>query len=143
MLRRFCIFMSKSFQIWVHFSPLLSFKDFKNLTSLDIEIWDVGAKRQLNKVRKCKLKDILWKASWSIKWYCKTYLKPTNLPTCIADSKTQIVIQLKNLIVMKLKNSNCDKTQKLKLWWNLETQMWWNSKTQIVMKFKNSNCEVT
>ena len=50
----------------------------------------------------------------------------------------------------KLKNLNCDETQKLKLWWNLkrdETQklkLWWNSKksncdetqkTQIVKKF--------
>ena len=34
---------------------------------------------------------------------------------------------------MKLTNSNCDQTQKLKLWWNL--------KTQIVMKLLNSNCD--
>ena len=33
----------------------------------------------------------------------------------------------------KLKNSNCDKTQKNKLWQNL--------KDQIVTKLKNSNCE--
>ena len=69
---------------------------------------------------------------------------------------------------MKLKNSNCDETQQLQLWWNLKTQIvikfktqivmklkssngdethklkWWlNSKTQIVMKLKNSNCEET
>ena len=36
---------------------------------------------------------------------------------------------------MKLKNSNCDDTQKLKLLWN--------SKTQIVMKLENSNCDKT
>ena len=35
----------------------------------------------------------------------------------------------------KLNNSNCDKTQKLKLWQN--------SKTQIVTKLKNSNCYKT
>ena len=36
-------------------------------------------------------------------------------------------------MVTKLKNSNCDKTQKLKLWQN--------SKTQIVTKLKKSNCD--
>ena len=36
--------------------------------------------------------------------------------------------------MMKLKYSNCDETQKLKLWWN---------STQIVMKLKNSNCGET
>ena len=41
----------------------------------------------------------------------------------------------KTQIVVKLKNSNCDKTQKLKLWWN--------SKTQIVINLKISNCEET
>ena len=35
------------------------------------------------------------------------------------NSKTQSVTNLKNWIVTKLKNSNCDKTQKLKLWQNL------------------------
>ena len=51
---------------------------------------------------------------------------------------------------MKLKISNCDKTQKLKLWWNsiffYETQkpkLWWNSKTQIVRKLKNLKCDKT
>ena len=38
-------------------------------------------------------------------------------------------------IVTKLKNSNCDKTQKLKLWTN--------SKTQIVTKLKNQNCDIS
>ena len=43
---------------------------------------------------------------------------------------------------MKLKNSNCDKTQKLKLWLNSKThiviklELWWNSKTEIVIKLK-------
>ena len=44
---------------------------------------------------------------------------------------------------MKLKNSNCDETQKLQWWWYSKTQMWWNSKTQIVMKLKNSNFDKT
>ena len=38
-------------------------------------------------------------------------------------------------MVMKPKNSNCDKTQKLKLWWS--------SKTRIVMKLKNQNFDET
>ena len=37
--------------------------------------------------------------------------------------------------MMNLKNSNCDETQKIKLWWN--------SKTQTVMKFKKSYCDET
>ena len=60
---------------------------------------------------------------------------------------------------MKLKTQNWDETQKLKLWWYSETQVVMelkNSncdetqkpncndlKTQIVMKFKNSNCDKT
>ena len=36
---------------------------------------------------------------------------------------------------MKLENLNCDETQKLKLWINLQTQS--------VMKLKNSNCDKT
>ena len=36
---------------------------------------------------------------------------------------------------MKLKNSNCDETQKLALWWD--------SKTQILLKLKNSNSDKT
>ena len=60
----------------------------------------------------------------------------------------------------KLKNSNCDKTQKLKFWQNSKTQivtklkkhffnkiqklkLWQYSKTQIVTKLKNSNCDKT
>ena len=37
--------------------------------------------------------------------------------------------------MMKLTKSNCDDTQKHKLWWN--------SKTQVMMKLKNSNCDKT
>ena len=49
---------------------------------------------------------------------------------------------LKTQVVMKPKNSNCDETQKLKLWWNSKTQIVMklkNSKPHIVMKLKNSN----
>ena len=58
---------------------------------------------------------------------------------------------------MKLKNSNCDETQKGKLQWNsknvivmklknsnddeTKNSKWQNSKTQIVIKLKNSNCD--
>ena len=63
-----------------------------------------------------------------------------------------MVIKLKTQIVMKFKNSNCDETQKLTLWWNLTTQtmmlfkklkLGWNSKTEIGMKLKNSKCDQT
>ena len=52
--RFFTHFISKSFQIWDHFFPLLLLKDSENLKSLDIELWEVGAKRCLNGVNKCK-----------------------------------------------------------------------------------------
>ena len=38
--------------------------------------------------------------------------------------------------VTKLKNSNCNKTQELKLWQNSKTQLKKKKKTQIVTKFK-------
>ena len=44
-------FMSKSFQIWDHFFPLLFPKDSKNLKSLDIGLREVGAKRLVNGLR--------------------------------------------------------------------------------------------
>ena len=44
-------------------------------------------------------------------------------------------LKSKTIIVTKLQNSNCDKTQKLKLWPN--------SKNQILTKLKNSNCDRT
>ena len=51
----------------------------------------------------------------------------------------------------KLKNTNCDKTQKIKLLQKskaqivtkLKNSMWRNFKTQIVTKLKNSNCDKT
>ena len=55
-------------------------------------------------------------------------------------------------IVLKLKNLNCDETQKFKLWSNLrkiKAKVWQNrncDKTQIVTKVKswqNSNCDKT
>ena len=56
-------------------------------------------------------------------------------------TQNKIVIKLKQKKIMKLKNSNygycqnsnCDETQKLKLWLN--------SKTQIVMKLIKPNCD--
>ena len=41
----------------------------------------------------------------------------------------------KTQMMTKFKNTNCDKTQTLKIWQN--------SKTQILMKLKNSNCDET
>ena len=54
------------------------------------------------------------------------------------NSKTQIVRKktIKTQIVTKLQNSNCDKTQKLKLWKK-------NTKILNVTKFKDSNCDKT
>ena len=46
-------------------------------------------------------------------------------------TKLRKTLNVKN--ITKLKNSNCDKTQKLKLWQN--------SKTWIVTKLKKSNCD--
>ena len=48
------------------------------------------------------------------------------------NSKTQIGTKLKNL--------NCDKTQKLKFCKIQKFKLGQNSKTQIVTKLKNSNC---
>ena len=45
--------MSKSFQMGDHFFSLFFPKDSENLKSLDIGLWEVGAKRPLNEVRKC------------------------------------------------------------------------------------------
>ena len=65
----------------------------------------------------------------------------------------------KKQIVTKIKNSNCDKTQKLKLWTNSKTQIvtklkkketncdktqklkLWQDPYQIKTKLKNSNCD--
>ena len=51
------------------------------------------------------------------------------------NPKTQFWWNSKTQIVIKLKTSNCDKTQRVKYWWNL--------KTQIVMKLNHSNCAET
>jgi hypothetical protein len=49
----FTPFMSKSVQRWDHFFPLEVPKDSKNLKSLNIGLLEMGAKRPLNRVRKC------------------------------------------------------------------------------------------
>ena len=50
----FTHFLSKSFQIWDYLFPLLFPNDPENLTSLDIRLYEVGAKRRLNGVKKWK-----------------------------------------------------------------------------------------
>ena len=64
------------------------------------------------------------------------------------NSKTQIVMKLKNSNGGKTKNLNGDKTQKLKLIQNWETQMWQKKirrkNTQVVTKLtllQNSTCD--
>ena len=52
----FTPFMSKSFQIWDHFFPILFSKDSEILKFLDIERQEVGAKRRLNGVNKWEKK---------------------------------------------------------------------------------------
>ena len=67
-------------------------------------------------------------------------------------SKKQLVTISNPQIVTKLKNSNCDDLQKLKLWQNYKIKnsdktkklkLWQNSKTRIVTKLKKSNCDKT
>ena len=54
--------MSESFQIWDHLFLLHFSKDSKNLKSLDIVLWEVGAKRRLNRVNKLiKIRKIFFK----------------------------------------------------------------------------------
>ena len=53
LLGNFTPFDSKRFKIWDLFFLLLFPKDSKNLKSLDIGLWEVGAKRPLNGVRNC------------------------------------------------------------------------------------------
>ena len=50
----FTLFMSKSGKIWDHIFPLLFPKDSENTKSLDIGLWEVGAKRGLNGMHKFK-----------------------------------------------------------------------------------------
>ena len=64
----------------------------------------------------------------------KIYLKKL----CGQNSKTQTVTNLWTLIVTKLKNSNCDKTQILTKLKNSNCD-----KTQIVTKLINLNCDKT
>ena len=74
----FTPFMSKSFQIWDHFFPLLFPKDSENLKSLDIWLREVGAKRPLNGVRNTVTEKILLsKAKFAQKliFFCAQGLK--------------------------------------------------------------------
>ena len=48
----FTPFISKNVQIWDHFFPVLFPKDSENSKSLDIVLWEVGAKRCLNGMNK-------------------------------------------------------------------------------------------
>ena len=48
-------------------------------------------------------------------------------------------MKLKTQIVIKLKNSNCDQTQELKLWKIKKLKLLYNSKTEMVTELKNSN----
>ena len=50
--------MSKSIQILDHFFALVFPKDTENLKSLDIGLWEVGAKRSLNGVNKGRKKTV-------------------------------------------------------------------------------------
>ena len=59
---------------------------------------------------------------------------PTQKPKLRQNSKTQILTNQKIKVLQKLKNSNCDQTQKLKF-----LQL----KFQTVTKLNNSNCDKT
>ena len=61
----------------------------------------------------------------------RNFFFPKKYSSC-DEAQTQIVMKLKNQIVMKLNSSNCD-----------ETQIIMNLKNQLVMKLKNSNCDET
>ena len=45
-------FMSKSFQIWDHFFPLIFHKDSKNLESLDFRKWGQKTFKQSEQIKK-------------------------------------------------------------------------------------------
>ena len=58
-------------------------------------------------------------------------------PNCYKTSKLKLWQYSKTQFVTKLENSTCDKTQKLKLWWNWKKhRLQTNSKTQNVKKRK-------
>ena len=56
----FTPFISKSFQIWDHFFPLLSPKDLESLKILDIWLQEVGEKRRLNGTSKVNTQTDTW-----------------------------------------------------------------------------------
>ena len=49
-------FICKSFQIWDNFFPFLFPKDFGNLKSFNIGLWEVGVSKPLNEVNKWRKK---------------------------------------------------------------------------------------
>ena len=60
------------------------------------------------------------------------------------NSKAEIVTKFKKTwFVMKLKNSNGDKTENSSCDKTLKLKLWQNSKTPIKAKLKNSNCDKT
>ena len=72
--------MSKSIQIWDHFSPLVFPKDSENLKSLDIGLWEVRETRRLNgviKERKESAKKLFSpRRFWTIFEQKCSYLRP-------------------------------------------------------------------
>ena len=115
-------------------------------------------------------------ASENAKKYSKKVPNSWNCPQSLADSKTQIVKKNQKLklsqklkcedtqIVMKLKKSTGDRTQKFKWWPDSKTEMgtylklwqdsncdktqnvtkfklWQNLRTQIMTKLKNWSCD--
>ena len=65
---------------------------------------------------------------------------------CDENQNLKLWRKSKTQIVMKLKNSNLDETQKLKLWLNSKTEILTILKlwqTQIVKKLNTSNCDKT
>ena len=70
-----------------------------------------------------------WKKTQKLKLQKKIRIKSD-----CDNSKTQIVT--------KIKNSNCDKTQWLKVWQNKQKiKLWPKSNVQIATKLQNSHCD--
>ena len=81
----------------------------------------------------------LWQNSNFDKTWIVTNLKWWQNWKC--EEKTQIVINSTTEIVMKLKNSNCDKTLKLKLWQNSKTHSDKTQKLKLLKKNSKNLCE--
>ena len=122
-------FLSNNVQIWDHFLPFLFPKNFESLKSLDIWLWEVGAKRRLKYSSKVNRQTDKQTHRWTF-WPIESIGPEGRCFEKLKNSKwdkTQIVTKLKNSSYDKLKNAKCDKTQKLKLWPKLK--LWWTSKT--------------